>query len=309
MGYDECHRTIQADDGRALSTTTYEPTHGPLGVALVVPAMATPAGYYRAFAGWLAARGVRAVTFDYRGMEDPAALRSETGDLDRWIADAGDVLTAVADEADHRPLTWIGHSLGGQIVPFVDHTRLASVVTIAAGDGYWRRQPLGVRWRVPFLWWVAAPVAMRLAGHYPGRRLGMVGDLPGNVMRQWSRWCRHPEYLHADHPQAASLFAEVKTPLMSLSFTDDELMSADNIAHLHDWYTGAEQVRQRYAPHQLDSRRVGHHGFFRATNSDLWDELVLPWVTRTADEPAASRAGFADSATDGDSNDTTTRTF
>lgn len=282
MNYDSRHSgTVVADDGRPLAVTTFEPAGDATGVALVVPAMATPSGYYAAFAAWLAERGLRAVTFDYRGMEDPAALRAEQGDLDRWIADARDVLTAVADDAGGLPVTWVGHSLGGQILPFVEHTRLASVVTVAAGDGYWRRNAPGIRWKVPLLWWVAAPLAIRLTGHYPGARLGMVGDLPAEVMRQWSRWCRHPEYLHADHPEATSLFAEVKAPLMSLSFTDDELMSADSIRHLHDWYTGAEQVRQRYSPDQLDGRRIGHHGFFRAAHADLWDELVLPWVAQS----------------------------
>ena len=279
MDYDNRHtEVLAADDGRALTVHSYEPTGEPRGVALVVPAMATPAPYYSSFAQWLADRGIRAVTFDYRGMEDPAALRAETGDLDRWIADAGDVLTAVGDEAAGLPVTWIGHSLGGQIVPFVDHARLASVITVAAGDGYWRRNAPGIRWKVPFLWWFAAPLAIRLTGYYPGGRSGMVGDLPANVMRQWSRWCRHPEYLQVDHPEASGLFAEVKVPLMSLSFTDDEMMSAASIQHLHDWYTGAEQVRQRYSPEQLEGRRVGHHGFFRQVHEDLWDELVLPWV-------------------------------
>jgi predicted alpha/beta hydrolase len=283
MDYDTRHSAsvVTADDGRALSVSTFEPTGDPRGVALVVPAMATPAGFYASFAGRLADHGVRAVTFDYRGMEDRAALRGETGDVDRWIADAANVLSSIADDAAGLPLTWVGHSLGGQIVPFVEHTRLASVITIAAGDGYWRRNAPGIRWRVPFLWWVAAPLAIRLTGHFPGNRLGMVGDLPANVMRQWRRWCLHPEYLQADHPAAPALFAEVKAPLMSLSFTDDELMSADSIQHLHDWYTGTEQVRQRYSPEQLDGRRVGHHGFFRSTNADLWDELVLPWVATT----------------------------
>lgn len=281
MIYDNRHSAlVPADDGRPLSVTTFEPAGDAAGVALVVPAMATPSGYYASFASWLADRGVRAVTFDYRGMEHPDALRAETADVDRWIADAGNVLATVADGAAGLPVSWVGHSLGGQIVPFVEHTRLASVVTVAAGDGYWRRNAPGVRWKVPFLWWVAAPLAIRLTGHYPGKRLGMVGDLPANVMRQWSRWCRHPEYLQADHPEATAMFAEVKAPLMSLSFTDDELMSADSIRHLHDWYTGAEQVRQRYTPAQLDGRRIGHHGFFRSANADLWDELVLPWVAR-----------------------------
>jgi predicted alpha/beta hydrolase len=280
MDYDNRHsaEVLTADDGRALAVHRYEPASAPRGVALVVPAMATPSRYYSSFARWLADRGVRAVTFDYRGMEDPVALRAETADLDRWVADAGDVLAAVADEAAGLPVTWIGHSLGGQILPFVDHARLASVITVAAGDGYWRRNAPGIRWKVPFLWWAVAPLAIRLTGYYPGDRIGMVGDLPANVMRQWSRWCRHPEYLQADHPEAPGLFAEVKLPLMSLSFTDDEMMSAASIQHLHDWYSGAEQVRQRYSPEQLEGRRVGHHGFFRQAHEDLWDELVLPWV-------------------------------
>ena len=40
-------------------------------------------------------------------------------------------------------------------------------------------------------------------------------------MRQWARWCLNPEYLQRDHPEAPALFAEVKGPTMSLSFTDD----------------------------------------------------------------------------------------
>ena len=66
--------------------------------------------------------------------------------------------------------------------------------------------------------------------------------------------------------------------MMSLSFTDDELMSADSIRHLHDWYSNAEIVRQRFSPEQLDGRRLGHHGFFRSAHGDLWDELLVPWL-------------------------------
>ena len=37
------------------------------------------------------------------------------------------------------PITWIGHSLGGQLVPFVhDRRGVAKIITVAAGSGYWR---------------------------------------------------------------------------------------------------------------------------------------------------------------------------
>ena len=64
---------------------------------------------------------------------------------------------------------WVGHSLGGQAVPFVDHSRLDRIVTVASGTGYWRLNPPAIRWRAPLLWLGIAPVASRVAGYYPGR--------------------------------------------------------------------------------------------------------------------------------------------
>lgn len=285
MNYDNRHKSavpgsVVADDGRALTTTTFEPDGDARGVVLLVPAMATPARFYAAFAGWLADRGLRAVTFDYRGTESVAAMKAEDADVDRWAADARAVLEAVADDAGELPVTWVGHSLGGQVIPFVDHARIARIVTVSAGNGYWRHNVGVTKWVAPAIWLAVSPVATRVAGYFPGRRLGLVGDLPTGVVRQWGRWCLHPDYLHRDHPDSAAIFAEVKAPIMSLSFTDDELLGASSIASLHERYINAEQVRQRYSPEQLDGRSTGHHGFFRVSHADLWDELVLPWVAK-----------------------------
>jgi predicted alpha/beta hydrolase len=272
--------TITADDGRALAGTWFEPTGlAPVGVILIAPAMATPASYYAAFATWLATQGFRTLTFDLRGMESVAAMKAEDADVLRWFGDMADALDHALAEADGLPVTWVGHSLGGQAVPFVDHSRLARVVTVASGTGYWRLNAPAVRWRAPLLWRGIAPVASRVAGYYPGRRLGVLHDLPAGVMRQWGRWCMHEEYLGVDVPNAAERFASVTTPMTSLSFTDDELMSSASIADLHDRFVNADQVHQRYTPGQLEVDRMGHHGFFRARHQDLWEELVLPYLT------------------------------
>jgi predicted alpha/beta hydrolase len=276
---------VLADDGRELQITTFEPVGPVVAVAVVASAMATPARFYAAFARRLAEHGVRTITFDYRTAVGGAReMRVETANLDRWIADAAAVLDQVADAADEDglPVTWIGHSLGGQIIPFLDHRRLAAVVTIASGDGYWRRNAPELRWKVPFLWWVTAPLAIRVTGYFPGRRLGLGGNLPAGVLRQWSRWCRHPEYLQADHPDAARRFAEVELPFHSVSFTDDEVLSADSVEHLNSWYSGADLVHQRVSPDQLGLGRIGHHGFFRPDRAPHWDELVVPRIAGVA---------------------------
>lgn len=278
------NETVVADDGVELSVTSFEPLVPARGVALMASAMATPANYYAPFARRLAEHGIRTVTFDYRtATGTPDEMRAERADVDRWSADADAVLAAVADQAERAglPVTWIGHSLGGQIIPFTDHRRLSSIVTIAAGDGYWRRNAAGLRWKVPFLWWVAAPIAMAVTGYFPGRKLGLGGDLPSGVLKQWSRWCRHPEYLQVDHPDAPQRFAEVTAPITALSFTDDEVLSGESTQYLHGLYTGSERVHQRFTPAQLEVDRMGHHGFFRREHAALWDELVLPWIATT----------------------------
>jgi predicted alpha/beta hydrolase len=229
----------------------------------------------------LSEHGVRVVTFDYRSAAGtPDEMRREDADVDRWSADAAAVLAAVADDAerDGVPITWIGHSLGGQIIPFVDHDRLASIITIAVGDGYWRRNAPALRRKVPFLWWIAAPVAMAVTGYFPGRKLGLGGDLPSGVLKQWRRWCLHPEYLQIDHPDAPELFAAVTAPITALSFADDEVLSAESTRFLHGLYTGSDQAHRVLRPADVGRERIGHHGFFRKENADLWDELVLPAV-------------------------------
>ena len=244
-------------------------------------AMATPASFYTAFARRLSEHGIRTVTFNYRtAVGTPQEMRRESADVDRWSADAAAVLASVAHDAesDGLPVTWIGHSLGGQLIPFVEHQRLAAIITIAAGDGYWRRNAPALRRKVPFLWWVAAPVAMAVTGYFPGRRLGLGGDLPSGVLKQWSRWCRHSEYLRVDHPDAPELFAAVTAPITALSFSDDEVLSPESTQYLHGLYTGCEQVHLNLSPADLGVKRIGHHGFFHKETADLWDELVMPSV-------------------------------
>jgi len=279
MVYDSRHKpsgTVLADDGRELPVNVFEPAGTPAGVALVVPAMATPASYYRAFATWLAANGLRAVTFDYRDTESPQAMRSSRIDVDRWATDTGAVLRWAA--AERLPVTWIGHSMGGQLLPLVDHAMVDRVVTVAAGNGYWRYNARRLRWATPLLWWVVAPLTMQIFGYFAGSRIGVLGDVPSGAMRQWSRWCHHPHYLEADHPDRAERFAAVTAPILSLSFTDDELLAKASIDSLHSWYTGAAVQRRHLAPGDLGVVSMRHHGFFRERHRHLWDELVLPFL-------------------------------
>jgi predicted alpha/beta hydrolase len=273
--------TVAAADGRPLAATFYEPAGQARAAVLMVPAMGVSQRYYAPFAEWLAARGFRVATFDYRGMGASRSgnLRGFRANILDWARlDCAAMVDALSVRSPALPLYWIGHSLGGQILPFVpNRERIAKMVTIGTGSGYWRENASPLRRRAWFLWYFVAPLAVRLFGYFPGRRLRMVGDLPRGVIEQWRRWCLDPEYAVGVESGARDRYAEVRTPIVSISFEDDEFMSARNTESIHGFYVNAPRRMKRIAPREAGLRRIGHFGFFRPEHEGpLWAPLVLP---------------------------------
>lgn len=268
--------SLLADDGRELRATRFEPVGEARGAVVVVPAMATPARFYAGFATWLAESGFHVLTFDYRGTGSVEEMKAEQGDLLRWAGDAASALESLLDEGLDLPVTWVGHSLGGQLLPFARHDLLDRALLVAAGSGYWRYNHPSLRWRAPLLFRVVGPLAMRVAGYYPGRRMGLLGDAPSAAMRQWSRWCLSPDYYGVDVPDLPDRVAELDLPIAAVSFTDDELLSAESHRALEELYAAAPVEAHRLSPSDLGVERIGHHGFFRPAMRPAWDSVVLP---------------------------------
>jgi len=274
-------RTIKTQKGHRLKATFYTPDNKAKAAVLIVPAIGVSQYYYRAFAEWLCSHGYLVVTFDYFGMG--LSLSGKLKDVDTSViswaeADCSAMVKAVSDEMSDKPLYWIGHSLGGQVLGFVNHQeRISKVITIAAGSGYWLENSPQLKKRAWLLWYFVAPVTTQIFGYFPGKRLNMVGNLPKGVIKQWRSWCLHPEYMvGVEDENVKQAFASVTLPITSFSFTDDELMSEKNINSLHGFYTSAEKTMIRLAPADIGEKRVGHFGFFKERfRQTLWITHIL----------------------------------
>lgn len=275
---------IIAGDGYCLGGRTFEPRGAHRGAVLVVPAMAVGQDFYAAFATWLANRGWQVLTFDFRGIgaSAPKRLRGFQADILSWARlDCAAALTEARELACGRPLVWVGHSLGGQILAMTPgFENISAAVTVASGVGYWKENAYPLRRYSWWLWHVIAPLATALFDYFPGKRLRMVGDLPRGVMDQWSSWCRNPEYAVGVEGEALSeRYRRVTLPLLSLSFTDDEYMSARNVSVLHGFYENARRDMRRLSPQDAGRARVGHFGFFREESVQTLWPMALDWIS------------------------------
>jgi predicted alpha/beta hydrolase len=265
--------------GVRLGMRLYAAERAACAAVLIAGAMGVKQDYYAEFAAWLAQQGFTALTFDYRGIGEsrPQAmqhsLRGFDADLFDWADDIDSAIEHLVAAAPGVPLYVVGHSLGAQLPGMLKHRdRIAGLVSVAAGSGYWRDNAPPLKRIVLAFWHVIVPLATWLCGYFPGARLKKVGDVPRGVMLQWRRWCLNPRY-HVGHEGEAlrRQFAAARFPIVALSITDDELMTERGTRKLIDCYENAPRELQRIAPSDVNARRIGHFGFFRPQfEATLW---------------------------------------
>ena len=275
--------SLESNDGAALAARLY-PCEGAIkGAVLIGGAMGVRQDYYAPFAQWLATQGFAVMSFDYRGMGDsraPAQARSLRGfdaDLFAWARDYDSAIDALRKRAPGVPLYLIGHSLGAQLPGLLrNRAHVDGLLSVAAGSGYWRDNAPQLKRSVLYFWHALVPLATRLFGYFPGKRLRKVGDLPRGVVLQWRRWCLDPRYhVGAEGPAVREQFAQVRFPVVALSMTDDELMTERGTRVLVDCYANAPRRIERIAPADVKAHRIGHFGFFRDQfQSSLWTRSV-----------------------------------
>ena len=273
----ETDAVLSAPDGARIALRTYLPTGPAHGSVVIGGAMGVPQSHYAPFARWLAARGWRVFSFDYRSQGASLALgpslRQSRATLHDWALDFESVVAHARTGSNNRPLLLVGHSLGAQLPGlFARPDQVDGLLAVATGVGYWRHYPARQRRQSPLFWWGIVPVTTALAGYFPGRRLGLIGDLPRGVMWQWRRWCLHPEYsVGVEGAAARASYARVRFPISAFLVSDDEMLSEASLQGLLALYTGAPPTVRRVTPTALGLPRIGHLGWFRSACADaLW---------------------------------------
>lgn len=286
--------TLSAADGVPLSARLHEPAAAATparGSVLIAGALGVRQSHYTPFADWLAGRGWRVMTFDLRGIGDSRAvahrrtLRGVDADMLTWARqDFAAAVQALADRDAAGCVHLVGHSLGlhhAAMTTAPAQDRLALALGVASGAGYWRDWAPPSRRRAPLMLHLAVPVLAPLLGWFPGQRLGMVGDLPGPAVRQWARWCRHPDFAWGCEPsEVRPALERARFPVVAMSFTDDEAMTEHCTRRLLQAMPNAASQLVRVSPAEVGLPRIGHLGAFRPAGRELLWTLLASLLER-----------------------------
>jgi predicted alpha/beta hydrolase len=269
---------VTAKDGYPLAVTVFDPpTGGPRSVVAIASATGVRQQYYAAFAAWLAERGARVITFDYRGIggSRPEKLPAFDATLIDWgQLDLAAILEWASAESPDGRVSVIGHSVGGQLLGLLpDPSIVRSVVMVGAQSGDFRLWPnVAERLWYGALWYAVVPGVTQALGYLPGS-LGIGEDLPGGVARQWARWCRTPGYMvGGENQDRRTLYRRLESPILAFGFDDDDYAPPAAVAALLALYENASITRRQVA---REEAKVGHFGFFRERfRSTLWLEAA-----------------------------------
>ena len=277
---------IQARDGVALGGELFLPEGAPRAAVLIASAMAVRARFYAPFAASLARQGLAALTLDYRGVglsrDKTQPLKACKAQMHDWgELDLAAALQALAARAPGVPLTYVGHSAGGQLLGLIEKAPVARALFVASQSGYFRLWPGAGSLVMGALWHALIPAACAVTGILPMRALGQGEDVPRGVGLEWAKWGRHPRYLGSYADARGGLgFKSYRGAIRSLVLSDDSYAPEPAARGLLALYENATSELRVLKPQDAGAPAIGHFGFFKPRfEAALWEPAARYLLT------------------------------
>ena len=264
-----------------LAARLYHPTGKPRAVVIINGATGVRQRYYEAFATWLAVeRGLACVTYDYRDFGESLKrdLKSSQATMVDWaVHDPIAVRDHVWSLLPGVPIWHLGHSIGGMGLPFQDGVSgLGRVITVASGPVHLRDHPWPYRALAGAFWYGPAPLATKLLGYLPGRKLRVGPDLPSGVYWQWRKWCTTRGFFAGDIGDVLPYpdWTAVECPVRIVVASDDDLVPPKAVWRTMDFYRDAVVTQKVLKPEAYGVDAIGHVGVFAEECRACWGDVI-----------------------------------
>lgn len=273
--------TIDAADGYPLSAIRKSALEQAKGTVIISSATGVKKEFYINFAEFLVEQGYNIMLFDYRGIGEsaPADMRSSLIYMHEWgTKDMNAVLTYVTKTWGVHNIIWLGHSIGSQLVGFLEnHQHIRKVISVSAALGYWRYFPQPMRAVVWMLWHIVSPLIVKVYGYGMMKRIGWGEDLPKNALLEWRKWCLCDTYYMSFIKEHFNTdrFYHFKSPIQAVYMSDDYIANDKTAPLMMKFFPNASTEVIKINAVQYTKEKVGHNGIFRKRfETSLWPVLM-----------------------------------
>lgn len=265
----------------------FEPAGRPVGTVIIAPATGVRASYYGRYGAFLAENGLRAITFDYRGVGRSSPTRS--ADLRRvrvrwheWGTQDLDAVIRWATRRHDAPqrLAVVGHSFGGVAAFLAPSAHVVDrMLLVGAQHAHWRDYAPGQRWTMLWRWHVVMPVATGICGYFPGKSLGWLENLPRGVAFDWARGRARFAQTIGHGEAVLARAARLTCPVLAVTTTDDPFATRRATDRTLAYLPGVRARRCVIDPREVGVEHIGHVGLFHDRFRDSLWPASLRWLT------------------------------
>ena len=248
-------------------------------VLIIASAMGVKQSFYQNFAEFASSNNISVITFDYSGIG-----KSLTGNIKKhkeFLHDWGNqnlemvIRNAIEKFPNHTKVV-LGHSVGGQLIGLAPSSvHLDKIILVSAQSGFlgfWK----GFNKVKMFLnWYLLFPVLTSFFGYMPSKRFSKMENLPKNVVNEWSKWCRNPDYLFGYFSDDELVFSKIRCNLLSISVADDFFAPEQSVDWLTNQYQNTKLTRKHLFPAEFDVSKIGHFDLFKTKFKESFWKFLL----------------------------------
>lgn len=276
--------TIPATDAYPLAASLFEPVSTPIPTVVCInSAGGVKRDFYKKFASFLTEAGFLCLTWDVRGIggSRPVRMRGFEASFEDWAAkDYQGVLQWLRHQYPKRPIAVVGHSIGGAYPGMIlDHEGIVGLLTVGTQGAYYKDWHPAIKRKLYFQWHIMMPLLTKLVGYFPGRRLGMLEDIPAGVVRDWHARRKYPtiQEHHAAEGKPSG-YHLLKMKMRVIGIADDPIGTPQSIKRFLTMFDNPQLEYLHIAPKDIGADKIGHFDFFRSRFKDsLWQDC-LQWL-------------------------------
>jgi len=277
--------TIRTNDGTKIWISCYEPEISNSKLLIIAPGDGLTQEYYYLFASFFRQQGYTVISFDYRGIgkSAPENLRGYKATMHQWaVQDINAVLLYAKQHYANYEIIYTGHSIGGEMIGLAPASQYINrIVLVSSSLSCAKLWPVKHKIKITVLK-IFVRLLNRIFGYFPGKSLGIFGNLPKGVIREWADWCNNPNGLFDSFPD--NNYRKLNVPILVYTFSDDWHCPPLAVKELLNHFANASITWHHMKPKELGMKKIGHIDFFYVTMKSILWESLLTWLNKDNDK-------------------------